>query len=366
MFSLNILVFIWRDIRNPTAGGSEIFIHEVSKRWVKKGSKVTILTAGFKGCKPFETIDGVDIIRVGGAHTVYWKAKWYYQKHLKGKFDTVIDVINTRPFETHSFVNSGEKIVALIYQLAREFWFYEMFFPVSWLGYHILEPLWLKPYFDIPIITISESSKKSFEDFGFRNVSVIPIGINTKPLPKVPKKNKQPTLIALSRLTRAKRIDHAIQAFEIIKQTIPDAQFFIVGSGPARKSLEKMAGEGVHFFGKVSEREKSELLKSAHALLVPGLREGWCLVVTEANAVGTPAIGYDVPGLRDSIIHRKTGLLCEDNPKALAHAAIEFLSSKTLQKTLSKNALESSRHFKWDTASKVFFQKLEQRLRGEL
>ncbi len=358
MFILKVLFFIWRDIKNPRAGGSEVFVHEIAKRWVEQGNEVTVLTVGFKGCKPSETIDGIEIIRVGGAYSVYWKAKWHYQKHLKGKFDLVIDVINTRPFMTPSFVNSGEKIIALQYQLAREYWFYELPLPLGWIGYHILEPMWLKNYFDIPTITISKSSKESLEEFGFRNVSIVPIGINTKPLAKLPAKSKIPTLIALSRLTKAKRVDHAIRAFKKIKQTFPNAQLSIVGDGPARKHLESIAGEGVVFTGKVSEERKRELLKSAHVLLVPGLREGWCLVVTEANAFGTPAIGYNVPGLRDSIIDGKTGLLCECNPEAMAAATIKLLSDKNLQKKLSENALKSSKTFTWKKSANVFLEKL--------
>jgi glycosyltransferase involved in cell wall biosynthesis len=56
-------------------------------------------------------------------------------------------------------------------------------------------------------------------------------------------------------------------------------------------------------------------LSRAHIILVPAVREGWGLVVTEANAMGTPAIGYDdVPGLRDSIRHGETGITIMEKP----------------------------------------------------
>lgn len=359
MFCLKVLFFIWRDIKNPRAGGSEVFVHEIAKRWVEAGHKVTLLTAGFKTCLPRELVDGVEIIRVGSAFSVYWKAKWHYQQHLKGKFDVVVDVINTRPFMTPSFVKSGEKIVALQYQLAREYWFYELPFPIAFLGYHFLEKMWLKNYFNVPTITISNSSKQSLEEFGFKNVSIVPIGISAKSLAELPEKSNIPTLIAMSRLTKAKRVDHAIRAFEKVKEKFSNAQLLVVGDGPARKYLENMAGDGVHFFGRVSEEKKKELLKSAHVLLVPGLREGWCLVVTEANAMGTPSVGYNVPGLRDSIVDGKTGLLCEQNSEALAQTAISFLSNKNLQKKLALNALKFSRTFTWEKSAEVFLERLK-------
>jgi hypothetical protein len=78
--------------------------------------------------------------RAGGRYSVYWKAKEYYKKYFsKEGHDVVINEINTRSFFMPKFVNNGEKIVALIHQLAREYWFYETPFPLSYIGYHFLE-----------------------------------------------------------------------------------------------------------------------------------------------------------------------------------------------------------------------------------
>ena len=55
----------------------------------------------------------------------------------------------------------------------------------------------------------------------------------------------------------------------------------------------------------------------AHALVVTSVREGWGLVVDEAAAMGTPAIGYDRPGLRDSV-PAANGVLVEPTPAAMA------------------------------------------------
>ncbi|OGH04400.1 MAG: hypothetical protein A2W22_05095 [Candidatus Levybacteria bacterium RBG_16_35_11] len=78
---MNILIYNWRDIKNPAAGGAEVVTHEISKRLVLKGHKISLFTSGFKGCKEKETIDGVEIIRSGGRFTVYLKAPQYYKKN---------------------------------------------------------------------------------------------------------------------------------------------------------------------------------------------------------------------------------------------------------------------------------------------
>ena len=63
------------------------------------------------------------------------------------------------------------------------------------------------------------------------------------------------------------------------------------------------------FTGRVPEQEKHRLLCSAWLLMHPALVEGWGIVVSEAAIRGTPAVAFDVPGLRDSVVHGETGML---------------------------------------------------------
>lgn len=356
---MKILIYNWRDIKNPDAGGAEVFTHEIARRWVGKGNEVTLFTSAFAGCRKEEVVDGVKIIRDGGKYSVYWKAKEYYKKVFKGNFDIVIDEINTMPFFTPEYVNNGEKVVVLIHQLAREFWFYETGFPINYLGYYFFEERWLKNYHDVSTITVSESTRKDLAALGFKKVSIVPEGINFKRLESMPQKAIDPTLIFVGRLKKAKLPDHAVRAFKIIKEKLPEAKFWVVGDGYYRNELEKMAEMGVEFFGSVTQEKKLELMSRAHAILVPGVREGWGLVVTEANGMGTPAVGYNVNGLRDSIRDCETGLLCEPNSEAMARKAIELLQDNTLRERLSGNALAWAGEFDWDWSAEEFMKILE-------
>ncbi|GFP33416.1 hypothetical protein HKBW3S42_01752, partial [Candidatus Hakubella thermalkaliphila] len=179
---MKILIFTWRDIRNPAAGGAEVFTHQISSRLAAKGHEVTLFTSTFRGCKNEEILDDVRIIRAGGRYTVYLHARVYYKKYFKGKYDVVVDEINTVPFFTPTFVKNGEKIIALIFQLAREFWSHEMHFPINYLGYYVLEERWLKNYIDIPTITICSSTKQDLLKLGFKKIFIVPIGLTIKPL----------------------------------------------------------------------------------------------------------------------------------------------------------------------------------------
>ena len=350
---MRILWFNWKDIRNHEAGGAEVYTHEVMRRLAKSGHDMTLFTSRFESCQLNENIDGVHIIREGNRYTVYREAK-NYLKAYKHNYDLIIDEINTRPFFTPKVV--GEKqVIALIHQLARDFWFYETKFPVNYIGYHYLENKWLSNYKNTTTVAPSHSTKIDLEDLGFTRVFVVPPGLNIRPLSSVKEKEANPTVVFIGRLKKAKLPHHALQAFSIIKREIRNAKMWIIGDGYFRNKLESTEVKDVTFYGHISDEKKYDLLSRAHVILVPAVREGWGLVVTEANAMGTPAIGYGVHGLRDSIRHGETGIsIMEKTPAAMAKEAILLLRDSERLSNYSKNSLEYSRQFNWDNSVESF------------
>jgi glycosyltransferase involved in cell wall biosynthesis len=350
---LRILWFNWRDIKNPDAGGAEVFTHEIMRRLANKGYKMTLFTSKIPTGVQKENIDGVTIIRAGGNNTVYYKAKTYYNKN-KDSYDFIIDEINTRPFLTPKYVKR-HPILAIFHQLAREFWFYETFFPLNYIGYYYLERKWLSYYQEIPTITVSNSSKEDLKALGFKKILTVPEGLGVIPLSKVPSKETNPTCVFIGRLKKAKLPHHAIQAFSLIKKEIPDAKMWVIGNGYMYRELRKLNIKDVFFYGYIKNELKFEMLGKAHIILIPAVREGWGLVVTESNAMGTPAVAYSVPGLRDSIRHEETGILVKDNsPRELATSAIRLLRNQGLLTEYSNNALTFSKQFSWDNTVDEF------------
>jgi glycosyltransferase involved in cell wall biosynthesis len=172
-------------------------------------------------------------------------------------------------------------------------------------------------------------------------------------------KGSDPVLIFVGRLVRSKLPEHAILAFEHVKSVLPKARLWIVGDGYLKPKLQRKVGDGVTFFGRVPEGVKFELLRRAHVLLAPSVREGWGISIIEANAMGTPAVGYSVPGLRDSIIDGVTGILVPPKDAlAMGIAAERILRSPSLAEKLSRNSLERSKEFTWDEAANEFHQLL--------
>jgi glycosyltransferase involved in cell wall biosynthesis len=239
--------------------------------------------------------------------------------------------------------------------LAREYWFYETPFPISHIGYYFLEDRWLRNYVNVPTVTVSESTRKDLLDLGFKQVFVVPEGLNFRPLSSVPKKENHPVVVYVGRLRKAKRPDHAVKAFRNVRNSIPDAELWIIGDGSFKGDLTRLANGGVRFFSGLSDGERRDLIGRAWVLVNPSVREGFGLNIVEANALGVPCVAYDVAGLRDAIINNETGLLVESgNIKALEEKICLVLTNYTLRDRLSENALSYSRSFSWDRVADEF------------
>jgi glycosyltransferase involved in cell wall biosynthesis len=320
---MRILVFSWRDLAHPCAGGAEVYTHEVARHWVASGHEVTLFTSAASDLDAEDERDGVRIVRRGGRHGVYREARRFYDLEAKGKYDLVVDQVNTRPFLCPAFVDDAP-VLALIHQVAREVWFYETTIPVAIVGRYILEPRWLGSYRNVPTVTVSESSKRVLKHYGLRRVTVVPEGFSSPPERAPIEREEHPTMIYVGRLSRNKRPHHILRAFQRVRQVLPSARLWVVGSGPLMESLRRKRLAGVQFFGRVDEKTKLDLLGRAHVLVMTSVREGWGLAVTEAALMGTPTVAYSVDGLRESVA-ASGGILTHCSPSSLANAAIAVL-----------------------------------------
>jgi glycosyltransferase involved in cell wall biosynthesis len=340
---MKILILNRRDIANPAGGGAEIYTHEIAKGLVETHRcDVVVFASRFPGCAEEEIIDGVSYRRRGNEATVHLHGFRYAMRN-RASFDRIVDEFNGIGFFTFLLPDS----FLFVHQLYREFWFRELglFGTIPYL----MEPLLLRCYRKKRTITVSASTKKNLEDMGFRNVRVVMNAIRHQPSVGPSVKKGPPTLIFLGRLRSTKRPEYAIEIYRRAKEKIPDLKLWVVGRGPDEKKLKDKAGglDGVTFWGWVDEELKMSLLKKAHLIIVPSVREGFGINVIEAAAAGTPAIGFDVPGLRDSICHGETGYLVRSLGEAAERVA-ELFSDATGYAAMSTKCLDYSREFRWE------------------
>ncbi|HRY08853.1 MAG TPA: glycosyltransferase family 4 protein [Candidatus Nanopelagicales bacterium] len=313
---MRILILTWRDLQHPLAGGAEVYTEQVAKRWAAKGHQVTLFAAAVEDRPVVEDVDGYTVVRGGSRYTVYRRARvWWQQVGQYQGFDLVIDMINTVAFQAHDWIE-GVPTVGFIHQTCEEIWAHNAPWPASLLGRHYLEPKWLRSYQGRRVLAVSQSTKDSIARFGVTDVTVVPEGFDPPAvIPDVPKADR-PTLVWCARHVPYKRPIDAIEAFTIAREQVPDLQLWMLGGGPDLEKTKAAAVDGVTVFGRVSEQEKVERMAAAHVHVATSVREGWGLVVSEAAAVGTPTISYDVPGLRDST-RAANGVVVPATPMAL-------------------------------------------------
>ncbi len=350
---MRILILNRRDIVNPAGGGAEIYTHEIAKGLVAEhGCEVTVFASAFPACRPDEVIDGVLYRRRGSEATVHLHGFFYALRNRK-KFDRIIDEFNGIGFFTFLLPNSA----LLIYQLYREFWFREL--GVFGAIPYFIEPLLLRRYRKKTAITISDSTREDLKRLGFRDIRVVMVAIDQPSRRDSSPPERERAVMFLGRLRSTKRPDYAVEIFMRAKERIPDLQLWLVGRGPFEEKLRNMAKgvTGVTFWGWVDDDMKMSLLRKASVLLVPSVREGFGINVIEAAAAGTPVIGFDVPGIRDSVRNGETGYLVGSRDEA-AEKVVELISDRQGHAVMSAKCIEYSWEFRWENRVAEFWKNI--------
>ena len=362
---MKVLWFTWKDLSHPLAGGAEVVNQELAKRLVDDGHEVTFIVGGYKDGEAKEKHkDGYKIIRVGNRMTVYWHAYRYYKKNLKGWADLAIDEVNTIPFFAKFYVD--EPNLLFIHMLCRKIWFYHLPQPLSSIGY-LLEPLYLQLLSNQSVITVSESTKRDLIRVGFKKqtITIISEGTHAPRLNKLPaasSKQEKPTLLSLGAMRPMKRTLDQIKAFELAKAKTPELQFWIAGDSSDRygkkvlKAIQNSKyAKDITYHGQISPAAKWKLMRQSYCILVTSIKEGWGLVVTEAASQGTPAVVYNVDGLRDSVRDGETGLITVQNtPQHLADTIVTLLTSQARYAAIRKTAWQWSKTITFDNSYEQF------------
>jgi glycosyltransferase involved in cell wall biosynthesis len=139
--------------------------------------------------------------------------------------------------------------------------------------------------------------------------------------------------LVLSRLVPYKRLDLAIEACKRL-----DRRLVIIGKGPDRERLEKLAGPKTEFLGSQPDSKVNRYLSRCRALLFPG-EEDFGMVPLEANAAGRPVIAFRGGGAMETVVEGVTGIFFNQPTSAALAAAIEDLESRSwYQQRLRRHA----------------------------
>jgi glycosyltransferase involved in cell wall biosynthesis len=139
--------------------------------------------------------------------------------------------------------------------------------------------------------------------------------------------------LVLSRLVPYKRIDLAIEACNRLGRRL-----VIIGDGPDRERLQKLAGPKTEFLGRQSDSRVNHYASRCRALVFPG-EEDFGMVPLEVNAAGRPVIAFRGGGAIETVVDGLTGVFFNKPTSASLVTAIEEFESRTWnQQVLRRHA----------------------------
>lgn len=355
---MKILVANKMDWEHPHAGGVEVNLRETLSRLSERGHEVHLLTARYPGSDGYEELEGVKIHRYGlrgRTNEIFiLTVGQLYLSYLARKLEpdvtyTVNSIAGWFPLTRAPHINA-------VHHIYGKTIFGQFDFPLNLAGY-VMESVSLFLSRKDRAVSVSPSTTRELVDRGFHedNITEIINGVDTgKYTPG--EESEEPKVLYLGRLEYNKGIDMIPDIYGQLQDAL-EFDLDIAGFGSQEQLVEQMAEEkdNVTFQGYVDESKKIRLLQEAWVVLVPSRVEGWGMIVSEANACGTPVVGFDVDGLTDSVENGENGFLTpldsEDALEGFSRKVIELLGDDSLRQRMSDKARSLSESRSWENAA---------------
>lgn len=229
------------------------------------------------------------------------------------------------------------------------------------------------------VIAPTEKVKTSLQEYGVtRPISIIPTGIDTTRFKKENYNKKDiaemrseygfdentEVLLVLGRIAQEKSIDIILKAMPEVFEERPNSRLLIVGDGPYRNELEKMAAdlgilEKITFAGSKPWAEIGSYYQMADIYLSASSSETQGLTFVEAMAGGIPVIAKKDPCLYGLVENGVSGFMFEEDSE-LPSLINSALSDRENLEKISENAVVSAEKFSAKTFGKNVFALYEQ------
>lgn len=193
-------------------------------------------------------------------------------------------------------------------------------------------------------------------------IDVIPVGIDLERIVKIAPARESTDVLFAGRLIHEKRVDLLLNAIAVAKKEIPTITCAIIGDGPERGLLEDLAvklgvEENVIFTGFVDQDGLTAYMKASKVFVLPSIREGFGLVIVEANACGLPVISirHDMSAVRELVKDGVNGFLVNDiSSREIAEAITKLVTDEALRERLAENGFAMAKKYGWsDISTKI-------------
>ena len=131
---------------------------------------------------------------------------------------------------------------------------------------------------------------------------------------------------------------HLIRAMPRVLADFPEARLIMIGEGPERGSLERLAtslgvGHAVRFAG--FRADVPAVMRQIDICVQPSLQESFGIVLLEAMAAGVPVLGSNVEGIPEIVTDGVTGrLVSPADPDALGSALCEMIRDADIRRNM--------------------------------
>src|SRR3989344_71435 len=346
------------------SGGVEARTYFIAK-YLAKNHQVHVIASRQKGSKELDIINGIKIHRVGPVLNYSETASL---PAIPNKIMFILSAIKTGIFLKPNIVDGANFIAHLIAKqislkskIPVVFWYPDVFIgqwtknsKVVGIFGSLLERFNLSRSAD-HFIAISKSTLNKLvkNNIPRKKISQIYCGVDQNEFSSTVAKNRQFTIICISRLVSYKSIDHLIKAFSQVSKKNRDVHLILIGSGPDENKLKQLChnlkiSNKVNFLKNLKRADLIKQIRSAHLFCLPSSVEGFGIATIEAAAAGLPYVVSDIEIFKEVTKNGQGGLLfklgdIEDLSKKLE----KFISDKIFYSQKSNDAQKLSLLYDW-------------------
>lgn len=373
---MKILMLTW-EYPPRIVGGIARVVHDLSKRLIKDGHEVTVVTYRDNADVPeYENDKGVNVYRVDNYmihpnNFIDWIMQLNFNMLSKateiinkeGGFDVIHAHDWLVTYAAKSLKNAYDiPIVATIHatEAGRNSGIHDE------TQRYINDTEWLLTYEATEVIVNSNYMKNEIQRlFGlpFDKINVIPNGINLSNFTGIERDydfrrqyamDNEKIILYVGRLVYEKGVQHLIAAMPKILSNYHDAKLIIAGRGGMMDELRAEASnlglnDKIYFTGYLNSKQVQKMYKCADVAVFPSTYEPFGIVALEAMLSENPVVVSDIGGLNEIVQHKENGMKSyAGNPNSIADSILELLYDHKLCSEITKKAKNKVRNeYNW-------------------
>ena len=372
---MKILMLTW-EYPPRIVGGIARVVHDLSKRLIKDGHEVTVVTYKDGDVPYYENDKGVDVYRVDNYmihpnNFIDWIMQLNFNMIAKAT-----EVINKEG--GFDVIHAHDWLVTYAAKSLKQSFNLPMVATIHATeagrnsGIHddtqryINDTEWLLTYEATEVIVNSNYMKGHVQGlFGlpFDKISVIPNGINLNNFTGIERDydfrrrfamDNEKIILYVGRLVYEKGVQHLISAMPKILDHYHDSKLVIAGKGGMLDELKAQVdsmglSNKVYFTGYLNQKEVQKMYKCADVAVFPSTYEPFGIVALEAMLAGIPTVVSDIGGLNEIVEHGVNGMKSyAGNPNSIADSVLSLLFDQQLAMNVTKNAKNKVKNeFNW-------------------